>query len=244
MSGHSKFSKIKHQKGSADQKRGALFSKISRNITAAARGGSDPNANFKLRLIIDKARSAGMTKETIDRAIAKGSGTDKEATILIEETYEGFGPGKTAYIVEVIANNKNRIYQELRRAFSDHGGVLGNSGSVNWMFEHKGVIHLDSSLRDGAPSLSDEQLELQLIDAGADDLEQNEDEIIVYTKLTDLKQVEENIRAQGIKIEYAGLEWVAKETINPDEELQAKLETFENTLDELEDVSEYYSNVN
>ena len=243
MSGHSKFSKIKHQKGSADQKRGVLFSKLSKNITAAARAGGDPTANFKLRLIMDKARSAGMTKETIDRAIAKGSGTDKSETILIEETYEGFGPAKTAYIVEVIADNKNRIYQELRRAFSDHGGILGNSGSVNWQFEHRGVIHLASSLRDGAPSLSDEQLELKLIDAGADDIVQNEDETIVYTKLADLKQVEENIRAQGIKIEYAGLEWVAKETINPDEELQAKLEAFENALDSLEDVSEYYNNI-
>lgn len=239
MSGHSKFSKIKHKKGAADQKRGALFSKITRNLTVAAREEGDPTANFKLRLVMDRARAAGMTKETVERAIAKGTGADKEGLTLIEDSYEGFGPGKVAYIIEVITDNKNRAYQSLRKTFTDHGGNLGNSGSVNWMFERRGVIRL------AAEELKDrdrEELELKLIDAGAEDIESEEEGVTVYTKPEELKLVEEKIRAMEITPADAGLEWVAKERITPDEDVKKKIEAFEETLDELEDVNDYYSN--
>src|SRR3989338_2432791 len=142
MSRHSKWSKIKGAKGTADQKRAAVFTKLSRMITIAARGGGDPGTNFKLRLVIDTAKSSAMPKDTIERAIAKGTGGDKEGVLLIEETHEGFGPGGTAFIVEVVTDKKNRAFQDLKHAFVQHGGNLGGKGSVAWMFEHKGVIRL------------------------------------------------------------------------------------------------------
>ncbi|OGL66844.1 hypothetical protein A3F52_05170 [Candidatus Uhrbacteria bacterium RIFCSPHIGHO2_12_FULL_47_11] len=260
MSRHSKWSKIKNQKGSADQKKGAIFTKLSRAITVAARAGGDPTSNFKLRLVIDTAKSAAMPKDTIERAIAKGTGADKEGAQIIEETYEGFGPGGVAFMVEIVTDNKNRAYQELRQTFSEHGGNLGSSGSVAWMFEHKGVIRIAAphlALRPSSPTRGEESpfvplptgegrvredIELKLIDAGAEDIATEDEGITIYTKPEDLKSVEEKIRASGLTPEYAGLEWVPKEKLTIPEDARAKLENLENALDELEDVSEYYTN--
>ncbi|MDO8521388.1 MAG: YebC/PmpR family DNA-binding transcriptional regulator [bacterium] len=245
MSRHSKWSKIKNQKGGADQKRAAMFTKLSRMVTIAARGGGDPAANFKLRLVIDTAKSASMPKDTIERAIAKGTGADKEGAQLIEETYEGFGPGGTAFIVEVVTDNKNRAYQEVRKAFMTHGGNLGSPGSVSWMFEHKGVIRLRT---EEPKNKSTEEMEMQLIDAGADDIAIEEEGITIYTKSDELKAVEEKIRALGFTPESAGLEWVAKEKVaqsvipSEAEGSRAQLEALQDALDEMEDASEYYTN--
>ena len=243
MSRHSKWSKIKNQKGGADQKRAAVFTKLSRMITIAARAGGDPVSNFKLRMIIDQAKSAEMPKDTIERAIAKGTGADKESTQLIEETYEGFGPGGTAFMVEIVTDNKNRTYQELRMAFSDHGGNLGGSGSVARMFERRGVIRIATPLPAGEGRVrADQELELKLIDTGADDIVIEDEGITVYTKSDELKTVEEKIRALGLTPESAGLEWIAKEKITPAESSRGQLEALQDALDEMEDVSEYYTN--
>lgn len=241
MSRHSKWAKIKHGKGIADQKRGALFSKLTRVISVAAREGGDPASNFKLRMAIEQAKAAEMPKDNIDRAIAKGSGADKDATALIQETYEGFGPGGVAFMVEVITDNKNRAYQELRKTFSDHGGNLGSPGAVAWMFERRGVIRL-SPLGGGVPPPSGEQLELQIIDAGAEDIVREGDSILVYTKPAELKAVEEKVRAAGLAPDYAGLEWIPKEKLTPPQDVRGQLEALEDALDEMEDVSEYYTN--
>lgn len=240
MSRHSKWSKIKGAKGSADQKRAAVFTKLSRMITIAARGGGDPTANFKLRMIIDQAKSAAMPKDTIDRAIAKGTGADKEGVQLIEETYEGFGPGGTAFMVEVVTDNKNRAYQEVRKAFTVHGGNLGSPGAVGWMFERRGVIRV-AGVRDQVLGLSSD-IELKLIDAGAEDILIEDEGITIYTKSEELKIVEEKARALGFIPETVGLEWVPKEKINPPEDARGQFEAFQDALDEAEDVANYYSN--
>lgn len=240
MSRHSKWSKIKNQKGGADQKRAAVFTKLSRMLTIAARGGGDPASNFKLRMTIDQAKSAEMPKDTIDRAIAKGTGADKEGAQLIEETYEGFGPGGVAFMVEVVTDNKNRAYQELRKAFAEHGGNLASPGAVAWMFERRGVIRVAGVRGQVLGASSD--IELKLIDAGAEDILREDDGVTVYTKPEELKVVEEKVRAAGLAPEYAGLEWVPKEKITPPQNAMGQLEALETALDELEDVSEYYTN--
>lgn len=245
MSRHSKWAKIKHGKGAADQKRAATFTKLSRAITIAAREGGDPATNFKLRLTMDLARAAAMPKDTIERAIAKGTGTaEKEGAQLFEETYEGFGPGGAAFMVEVVTDNKNRAYQAVRKLFSDHGGNLGSPGSVAWMFIRRGVIRLpsQSSLLMGEERRGWEDLELKLIDAGAEDIVAEDEGSTVYTKPEELKSVEEKIRTLQLVPDYAGLEWVPKEKITLPEETRAKLEKFAEALDELEDVGNYYTN--
>ena len=251
MSRHSKWSKVKNQKGATDQKKGAVFTKLSRQITIAARGGGDPVTNFKLRLAIDTAKAASMPKENIERAIAKGTGADKEGAQLIEETYEGFGPGGTALIVEVVTDNKNRTYQAVRKMFSDQGGNLGGPGAVAWMFARRGVVRIANPhptfglpLPEGEGSgvRGDSALELKLIDAGADDLMQEDEGITVYTKPEELKAVEEKMRAMGFTPDSVGLEWVAKEKMVLPEATRETLEAFQDALDEMEDVSEYYTN--
>lgn len=241
MSRHSKWAKIKHGKGVADQKRGALFSKLTRTIAVAAREGGDPASNFKLRMAIEQAKAAEMPKDNIERAIAKGTGADKSGVVMIEETYEGFGPGGVAFIIEVITDNKNRAFQDLKHTFSENGGNLAGSGSVAWQFERRGVIHL-SPPSGGTPPLGGEQLELQLIDAGAEDIAQEDDGVTVYIKPEELKAVEEKVRAAGLAPDYAGLEWVPKEKITPPESARGQLEALEEALDGMEDVSEYYTN--
>lgn len=237
MSRHSKWAKIKHGKGIADQKKGALFSKLTRVIAVAAREGGDPTSNFKLRMAIEQAKSSEMPKDNIERAIAKGSGADKDAAQLIEETYEGFGPGGVAFMVEIITDNKNRAYQELRKVFSEHGGNLASPGAITWMFQRRGVIRISNIQY---PISND--LELKLIDAGAEDIVRENDNILVYTKPAELKAVEEKIRAAGLAPDYAALEWVPKERITPPAEARGQLEALEEALDEMEDVSEYYTN--
>lgn len=239
MSRHSKWSKIKNQKGSADQKKGALFTKLSRIVTIAARGGGDPGANFKLRLAIDTAKAAAMPKDTIERAIAKGTGADKEGVQMIEDTYEGFGPGGTAFIVEVITDKKNRAFQDLKHAFSEHSGNLGGSGSVAWMFERRGVLRIPN---DQFPMTHKDELELKLIEGGAEDIIEEEGGITVYTKSDELKAVEEKIRTAGFTPEYTGLSWIPKEKVTPSENAHSQLTALEDALDEMEDVSEYYTN--
>ncbi|KKU73549.1 MAG: transcriptional regulator [Parcubacteria group bacterium GW2011_GWA2_47_26] len=250
MSRHSHWAKVKHGKGTADQKRGALFSKLSRMITVAARSGGDPSMNFRLRLAIDHAKAAAMTKDTIERAIAKGTGADKEGLQITEEIYEGFGPSGIALLIEVVTDNKNRAFQELKHAFSKHGGSLGSSGSVAWMFEHKGVIRLPPPHpASGIPIpggegrvRADQDLEFKLIDAGAEDIASEDEGVTVYTKPEELKAVEEKIRAAGLIPEYTGLAWVAKDAVKPPEEARGQLEALQDALDEMEDVSEYYTN--
>ena len=185
MSGHSHWATIKRSKGAADAKRGQMFTKLGRELEIAARdGGGDPSSNFRLRLVMDKAKQAQMPKENIERAILRGTGQLKGESIE-EIQYEGYGLQGAAMVVEVVTNNKNRAASEVRRVFTRHGGNLGATGSVSWMFERKGYISILPSNGDA------EELALMAIDAGADDVKMDEDLVEVFTRAEELQKIKE-----------------------------------------------------
>lgn len=241
MSGHSKWATTHRKKELADAKRSAVFTKLSNNITFAARqGGGDADSNFKLRLAVDKAKEANMPKDNIERAVKKGTGALGGSTIE-EITYEGFGPLKSAFIVEVVTDNKNRIVAELKHIFSRYGGSLGSSGSVSWQFERKGVISIASE----DYNVKKDEIELELIEAGAQDIKEDEECVEICTKVEDLQKVKEVVDKFGLSAKSAGLEWIPKEElkINSDGD-KKKIEDFMEALDENGDVQDFYSNVN
>ncbi len=210
MSGHSKWAQIKRQKGANDVKRGAMFTKMGREIAVAARaGGGDPDGNFRLRLAIERARAVNMPADTIKRAIEKASGGG-EGEQFEEIVYEGYGPGGIAIIVEAATDNRNRTAADVRSIFSQAGGQLAGSGSVAWQFEQRGVILL-------APGGNAEDLELLAIDAGADDVDSTGEQVEVYTKPADLEAVRRSLEKAGVKIESADLAMQPKNTVELDE---------------------------
>ena len=234
MSGHSKWATIKRAKGAMDVKRGQLFTKFARAIALAAReGGGDPATNFKLRLMIDKARSYNMPKDSIDRSIARGTGEDKSG--MIEEAlYEGFGPGNVGILVATATDNKNRTAGDVKQIFSKNGGAIAGPGSVKWQFEHRGVIRIAGDIA--------EEAQLSFIDAGAEDFKKEDDHTVIYTAVPHLKTVTDAVAAQNFQSESSGLEWVPKETVAIDDETRAKLEHLFEQLDEHDDVQDIYSN--
>lgn len=235
MSGHSKWATIKHAKGITDAKRGQQFTKLARGIAIAAReGGGDAAANFKLRLAIDKARSFNMPKDNIDRAIAHGTGEDKAGVIIEESLYEGFGPGKVGVLVAAATDNKNRTAGDIKQIFSKNGGAIAGPGSVKWQFEHRGVIRISGDIS--------EDIQLALIDSGAEDFKKEDDHTVIYTAATELKTVTDAVRAQKFEPQSSALEWIPKETVEIDDETRAKLEHLFEQLDEHDDVQEFYSN--
>jgi len=236
MSGHSKWHSIKHQKAAADAKKGAIFTRMARNISIAAReGGGDPDANFKLRIAVDQARSVNVPKENIERAIKRGTGEGNE-TQLTEAVFEGYGPGGVAIIIQVVTDNNNRAVSDVRNTLSKHGGSLGESGSVKWNFEQKGVIRLSLD------AIDREAVELGAIDAGADDTKAEDGALVITTSPKNTQRLKEALEAKGISIEYAGIEFIAKNTVDITEDQKQKLETLTDALDELEDVNDYYTN--
>jgi YebC/PmpR family DNA-binding regulatory protein len=199
MSGHSKWASIKHKKKVVDAKRGKLFTKLARAIQVAARdGGGDPDGNPALALAIQKARGASMPKDNIERAIAKGTGADSDAAAFEPVTYEGYGPGGVAILVEALTDNRNRTSAEVRHAFTSHGGSLGEPGSVAWTFEKKGELVLDGN-RYGEDDL------IAAIDAGAEDVSLDGDVWEVVTAPTDLAAVRDALEAEGLELESAEL---------------------------------------
>ena len=236
MSKHSRWSKVKHHKGPADAKRAAVFTKMARVITVAAReGGGDPNFNFKLRSAIDQALEANLPKDNIDRAIKKGTG--EIASDRIEEVvYEGYGPGGTAIMVEALTDNRNRTSSNLKHAFSIGGGNMAGSGAVQWMFDRKGVVRL----KGGKPG---DEAELALIDAGADDIAADDAGVTVSCGPEAVTRVRDAAEKAGLAIAGIGFEWSAKEK-GPalDAETKEKLEGLLESLDEDEDVNALYTN--
>ncbi len=239
MSGHSKWSKIKHKKGAADAKKGAVFTKLGNAITLAAKqGGDDPETNFSLRLAMDKAKQANMPKDNIQRAIKRGTG-DLDGGQLEEVVYEGFLPGgldKIPIIIQGLTDNKNRAASEIKHILEKNGGSLAGPNAVMWQFEHQGVITLKQK------EISDE-LELSLIDAGAQDIEEIDEEIIIYTKPEDLQKVKESLEQKNIQIESADLEYVAKDKQKISDEIGEKIEKTMEELDECDDVTNYFTNL-
>ncbi|MFH0852225.1 MAG: YebC/PmpR family DNA-binding transcriptional regulator [bacterium] len=241
MSGHSKWSQIKHKKGINDVKKGKLFSKFSNQITIAARQkGGDTSANPQLKMITEKARSFNMPNENIERAIKKGTG-ELEGAKIEELTIEAYGPAGVALIIEAITDNKNRTVSEIKYFLSQHGGKMAETGGVNYLFERKGVIQINFPDN----QIPKDDLELLVIDCGAQDLRwQNEEEFDVYTKPEELEKVKRALEAKKVKAESAELNWVAKTEIEiTDEKLRQTLEKLFEALDENDDVNEIYSNL-
>lgn len=242
MSGHSKWSTIKRQKGAADQKRGMTFTKLANIIALAAKegGGEDPSSNPRLRLALEQARSVNMPKENIQRAIDRGLGRLPGQTF--EEVYfEGFGPGKVAFIVTGVTDNKNRTLAEIRNLFDRSGGSLGTTGSVSFMFEKKGLIHIKSK----GDSVDEE--ELALIDAGAEDIEEIDSsegkKYLVYTEATQTSQLSKNITQLGFEVE--SMEIIYKPTITTeikDQETAEKVLNFSEKLEDHDDIQSVSSN--
>jgi YebC/PmpR family DNA-binding regulatory protein len=238
VSGHSKWSSIKHKKGAADAKRGQLFSKLSRAIIVAAKeGGPDPAGNLALQNAIEKARSYSMPKDNIDRAIAKGSGADAEGSSYDTVVYEGYGPEGVAVLVEALTDNRNRTASEVRHQFTKHGGNLGTTGAVAWQFDRRGVVVVAA---DGA---DEEALLLTAADAGADDVEHDGSSFVVTAPPEALSAVREAVEAAGFAVESAELSMVPKATIAIEAESTARrlLRLIEG-LEESDDVQDVYAN--
>ena len=200
MSGHSKWSTIKHQKGAADAKRGVLFTKLSRDIALAVRdgGGVDPDMNFKLRLALDRAKGNNMPQDSINRAIKRGSGEGSDGETLEQVTYEGYGPGGGAILLQAVTTNRNRTAADVRSAFNRGGGNLGESGCVAWNFDLRGVVTIDIDDEDRA-----EELGLLAIDVGAEDIEVDEGVLEIYSPIESLQDVQKSIEAEGVAIRSA-----------------------------------------
>lgn len=236
MSGHSKWSTIKRKKGAADAKRGKLFTKLIKEITIAAReGGGDPNANPRLRLAVDNAKAANMPADNIDRAIKKATG-GIEGVTYYELTYEGYGPGGVAILLEVATDNKNRTVADVRHLFSKYGGSLGENGSVAWMFDRKGVITLPVQ-----DKTEDEILDI-ILEAGAEDLQTEDDFFEIQTDLENFEPVRKALVAAGLNIENASLQWIAKNTVELKDETAEKVMKLIDALEDSDDVQNVFSN--
>lgn len=232
MSGHSKWSTIKRQKGVKDAARGAVFTKLGNMIAIAARSGTDPEMNFSLRLAMDKAKAANMPAANIQRAIDRVK--DKNAAQLQEVLYEGYGPGGVAILVEVATDNINRTYPEVRLAFSKHGGNIAEKGAVVFQFDHKGMIRVKASGDD---------FMLEALDAGAEDVQDEDGESVVYTAATDLAKVRDALKAAGKEITEAELTYVPNNTIEvTDEATAGKIMRLMDALEEVDDVQNTHVN--
>ncbi|MBN1641495.1 MAG: YebC/PmpR family DNA-binding transcriptional regulator [Anaerolineae bacterium] len=237
MSGHSKWSTIKRKKAAEDAKRGKIFTKIGREIEVAVReGGPDPEMNFKLRLIIDKAKQANMPKDNIERSIRRGAGLEK-GDDLEEITYEGYGPGGIAVMVRALTNNRNRAVADIRRIFSRHNGNLGENGCVAWMFESKGYITIPLNGHD-----PDAIFELA-VEAGADDVVIGEDMIEVYSGTHEFQGVQEALIDARIPTDVAEVSLIPKTTVDLAPDQGIKVMALVDALDELEDVERVFSNL-
>lgn len=233
MSGHSKWHSIKHKKGAADAKRGKIFTKMAAEIAIAAQDGADPAMNFKLRLAIQKAKAANVPAANIERAIAKGSGQGGGAK-LEELLYEGYGPAGVAIMVKALSDNRNRTSPEVKSTFSKHGGTMGGQGSVSYLFEKKGVIICK-------PEADKDEMSLIAIEAGADDIDDTGDQLVVYTQPNKVEEVRDALGEDNV--ESAEVKQEPSQTIVVDDEGKAKtLLNLMEALDDLDDVVEVTSN--
>ena len=240
MSGHSHWQTIRRKKEANDSKRGAVFTKVAREIVIAVRegGGGDPDINIRLRMMLDKARSLGMPRDNIDRAIRRGTGEDKDDTEITEITYEGYGPNGVAIMIDVVTDNRNRAIAAVRHALSRAGGSIASPGAVAWQFDRKGAIHVPAEVDFDA-------LFEAAVEAGAEDVIQGEDEDdhIVYTDPSDLHAVSSHLRAEGIEVNEANLVSVPQNEIELDEKGAVQVLKLISALEELDDVTQVFSNL-
>jgi YebC/PmpR family DNA-binding regulatory protein len=236
MSGHSKWSTIKRKKGAADAKRGKIFTKIIKEIMIAAKeGGGDPELNPRLRLAVQNAKGANMPKDNIERAIKKATGA--EADSYTESTFEGYGAGGIAVFVECLTDNNNRTVSSVRAAFNRSGGSLGTNGSLSFLFDRKGIFTIKNE------DVNMDELELQLIDAGAEDFDVDEDTITITCSREDFGSVNKKLNELGIEPEDAGLKRIPNDTKKVDIETARKVMRFVETLEDDDDVQNVYHNM-
>lgn len=234
MSGHSKWATIKRQKGANDAKRGALFTKLGNQIAIAARGGTDPTTNSALAMAIEKAKASNMPNSNIERSIARSA--DKSAAQLEEIMYEGYGPGGVAILVEVATDNKNRTYPEVRVAFTKNGGNMAEPGSVAYNFSRKGTIRVKGT---------GDELQMQAIEVGAEDIveEAENNETVIYTAQNELAKVREALKSAGAEVVETELAYVPNNTLEiSDPETARKVVNLMNALEDLDDVTNTYTN--
>jgi YebC/PmpR family DNA-binding regulatory protein len=232
MSGHSKWSTIKREKGAKDAARGAVFTKLGNAIAIAARAGTDPTTNFALRLAMDKAKAANMPTANIERAIQRVA--DKNAAQLQEALYEGYGPGGVAILVEVATDNINRTYPEVRAAFSKHGGNIAEKGSVAFQFDHKGMIRVKGK---------GDELLMQALEAGAEDVQEEGEESVIYTEPTALAKVRDGLREASVEILEAELTYVPNATVPvADKETAGKILRLMDALEDIDEVQATHVN--
>lgn len=237
MSGHNKWSSIKHQKGVADAKRGRMFTKLTREIIQSVRqGGGNPESNYHLRLAIQKARDNNMPLDNIDRAIKRGEG-NLEGTTMAEMVLEGYGPGGAAIMVEAISDNRNRTVQEVRSLFTRAGGSLAESGSVTWLFDTRGIITVDTEGCDV------DEVTLNAIDAGADDVDAGEGYIEIYSRPDTMLTLRSSLEAKGLAVKSAEVSKVPKSIIKLDENGSLQVLRLMDKLEELEETTSVASNV-
>ncbi len=237
MAGHSHWAQIKHKKAKVDAQRGKLFSKLIREITVAARlGGANPEFNPRLRTAIEQAKKANMPLETIERAIKKGSG-ELEGETYEEIVYEGYAPGGVAVMVLATTDNRNRTSSDVRHTFSKHGGNLGSSGCVSYLFDRKGVIEVP------AEDISEEELFEKAVEAGAEDIQSGSEVHLVYTLPDELYEVKERLEQLGVPVEKAQITWIPTSTVSvQDPDTARKVLKLIDALDDLEDVQQVIAN--
>jgi len=238
VSGHSKWNNIQHRKGAQDKKRANLFTKLGKELTIAAKeGGGDPGFNPRLRLAVEKAKAGNMPKDILERAIKKGTG-ELEGVDYQEIRYEGYGPSGTAFIVDVVTDNKNRSASDVRSTFSKKGGNLGSDGAVAWMFNKKGEIIISSDqVKDS------EEFMMEVLEAGAEDIIEEDEEYQVITDPTDFRSVLDSLTEAGYKYEEAEVNMLPENKVNiTDLDIAKKVLALYETLDDLDDVQEVYSN--
>jgi YebC/PmpR family DNA-binding regulatory protein len=237
MSGHSKWSTIKHGKAIVDARRAVVFTKLSKEIIIAARqGGGDPDMNFRLRLAVQRAKDSNMPSANIERAIKRGDGTDGSAVQMEELTYEGYGPGGTAILLQALTDNKNRTVSEVRSTFTKIGGSMAEAGAVSWQFEQKGVVVVSAD-EDQA-----DELTMVAIDAGADDIETVDTTLHAYSAPSDMEEIRRTLAESGAEIESSELAMVPKNTIELDEKTAMQTLRLLDQLEELDDIQKVFSN--
>lgn len=237
MSGHSKWATIKHKKAKEDAKRGKLFTKLIKEISVAARqGGGDPDGNPRLRTLLDKAKEINMPLENSQRAIKKGTG-ELPGVAYEHYQYEGYGPGNSAVIIDVLTDNKNRAIAELRALFTRKGGVLADSGAVSWMFDKLGVVHVASQ------DLTEDKLLEILLTHDVKDIYKEDSTFVVTCDIKALDEVKHALTTAGYAIESAEVEWVPKDTLDVGKETEEKAYEFLGAIEELDDVQNVYTNV-
>ena len=238
MSGHSKWANIKNKKAVTDQKRADVFGKLAKIITvAAAHGGGDLGANYALRTEVEKAKGLNMPKDKIEAAIKKGTGEDKSAIQLEELLMEAYGPGNSALLIQTITDNRNRTTSEIKQILNKNNGKPVGEGGVRWMFQYVGILKIP---KDDIKNI--EEFELQAIDAGAQDMKEEEERVVIYTGINNLQAMQSTLEKEGFKNIDSSLEWVAKDEIEISQGDQKKLRALFEAFDENADVQAIYSN--